>query len=151
MNRTSQTCGISRVATYMYRNPRKRGERQRAKKKYLRKYWLKIQLDGKHYPTDSEVQIILTRINTKRSIPRHIILTFLKAKDKEKILKSSKRKMANHVQGKRNRIDYKKQGAQKAVGRYIQSAKRKKKQTCSQKFSNQNIILQKQRQTFPNK
>lgn len=92
MNRISQICGISRVAAYIYRNPRKRGERQRAKKKYLKKYWLKIQLDGKQYPTDTEVQTISTRINTKRSIPRHIILKFLKDKVKENILKAAREK-----------------------------------------------------------
>lgn len=32
MNRISQICGIVRVAAYIYRNPRKRGERQGQRK-----------------------------------------------------------------------------------------------------------------------
>lgn len=50
-----------------------------------------------------EAQPMPTRIKPKRSTLRHIIVKLLK--DKEKSHESSKRKMTNHVQGKKNMIN----------------------------------------------
>lgn len=46
-----------------------------------------------------EAQQVPNRINSKRSTIRYIIVKIVKAKNKEKNLDNSKRKMTHHIQG----------------------------------------------------
>ena len=46
-----------------------------------------------------EAQGVPNKIDAKRPTPRHIIIKMPKVKDKERILKSSKRKAESYLQG----------------------------------------------------
>ena len=49
-------------------------------------------------PTDSRRLMNLNRVNSKKSMPRHIIVKLLKSKDKVKILKAERKKQ--YLRGK---------------------------------------------------
>ena len=52
-----------------------------------------------------EAQILPYRINPRRNTPRHILFKLSKIKYKEKILKSSKGKATNNIQGNPHKVN----------------------------------------------
>ena len=47
-----------------------------------------------------EAQRVPCRINPMRNTPRHIVIKMMKIKDKDKILKATREKLTNNIQGK---------------------------------------------------
>ena len=52
-----------------------------------------------------EAQKVPYRINSRRNMPRHILIKLTKTKHKERILKSSKEKATSNIQGKSHTIN----------------------------------------------
>jgi len=92
---------------------RRRGERERCRKKYLKmcpEIWWKTLINT---PKFSEHQVV----NPKRSTPWYLLVKLFKAKDIEKIPESSKRKTTPHIQGNLNNSRHiRMNGVQKAGG-----------------------------------
>ena len=67
----------------------------------------KMELDGhcgcgfRHFPTSQRVPY---RINPRRNTPKHILIKLSKIKYKEKILKATKGKATNNIQGNPNKV-----------------------------------------------
>ena len=51
-----------------------------------------------HFQEFQETQRVPNKLDPRKHTPRHIIITLLKVKDKEKILKASKRKGDSYLQ-----------------------------------------------------
>ena len=55
---------------------------------------------GKEIATQlQEVQRVPYRTNPRRNTSRHIVIKVAKIKDKEKLLKATRKKMTNNIQG----------------------------------------------------
>ena len=77
-----------------YRGPRRRRERERPKKIFEEIIVENFHNTGKEIATQvQEVQRVPGRINPpRRNMPRHTVIKMTKIKDKEKLLKATRRK-----------------------------------------------------------
>lgn len=53
---------------------------------------------GKDINLKIQGQQILSKVNMKKTIPKHIIAKLLRTKDKKKIMKAAREKVTNYIQ-----------------------------------------------------
>ena len=75
-----------------YRGTRRRRGKEKAKKKFLKRLWLKISQTWKGNNQIQEAQRVPCRINPRRNMARHIRIRLTKTKHKERILKAVREK-----------------------------------------------------------